>query len=244
MLRNVIFWLCLPFVVVQALRLRNTAPRFSGAGGPANGVIGEGREFNLVAVGDSIIAGVGATTFANALVGQAAAHLANSLGCKINWTASGLIGAQSAELLEYLIPGLPDINADFIVLSVGVNEVTGLTSVPAWTRSLDAILRALQQHSPNAIVAVAGVPPLHTFPLLPQPLRTLMGIRGETLDIACRRVVARYPRVVHVPLAFDPHPDSFSADGYHPSEHGYQLFGEGVANLLAEKVRERNAGIE
>lgn len=241
MLRSIIFWVCLPFVVVQALRVRNAAPRFAGASGPSNGGVGAGPEFNLVAVGDSIIAGVGATTFANALVGQTAEHLASALDCRINWAAFGIIGARSEDLLDQLIPELPKIDADFIVVSVGVNEVTGLSRVATWARNLDAILKALRQHSPSAIVAVAGIPPMKDFPLLPQPLRALLGIRAETMDITCRRVIARYPLAVHVPLRFDPQPDRFSADGFHPSEAGYRVFGEAVASLLAEKVKEIEA---
>jgi lysophospholipase L1-like esterase len=49
------------------------------------------------------------------------------------------------------------------------------------------------------------------------------------------KVVAKFPNAVHVPLDFEPTPDKFSADGFHPSETSYKIFGQ----LVAEKIVER-----
>ncbi len=237
MIRNILFWGFFPFVMLQAIRLRKNAPRVSGATGPKVGTVGSGKPYELIAIGDSIISGVGASTLANALVGQIAKKLSEYLGCKINWAALGSIGARSNKVLKNLVPMLDDTIADFIVLSVGVNDATALASVSTWTRNLDSILRTLHHQSPNAIIAVAGIPPLRGFPLLPQPLRMLFGIRGETFDTACGRVVSRHPAAIHVPLDFEPYPEMFSPDGFHPSEEGYQEFGEMMARHIVDRFK-------
>jgi lysophospholipase L1-like esterase len=77
-LSNFIFWIVFPFLVPQALYVRKTAPRFAPAHGPAEGSVGEGEQTRLLAIGDSIIAGVGASAFSKALVGQTASALATS----------------------------------------------------------------------------------------------------------------------------------------------------------------------
>ena len=237
MIRNLLFWFLFPFVLPQAIRLRQNAPRFPGAGGPKEGSAGAGAPLKLLAVGDSIIAGVGATRLSRALVGQTAAQLADRLECRIDWTARGSIGADSNKVLHRLVPRLPGSDADIIILSVGVNDVTGLTPVARWKRNMGHLLAALHHHSPGAIIAVAGVPPLKGFPLLPQPLRALFGLRGKTFDNAARKMVSRYPRAVYVPLDFDPTPDKFSADGYHPSEASYKMFGRIMADRITPAVK-------
>jgi lysophospholipase L1-like esterase len=237
MIRNILFWGFFPFVMFQAIRLRKNAPRVSGAAGPKVGTVGSGKPYELITIGDSIISGVGASTLASALVGQTAKKLSETLPCRINWAAYGSIGASSNKVLNKLVPNLADTKADFIVLSVGVNDITALSSVSTWTRNLDSILAALHHHSPNAIIAVAGIPPLRGFPLLPQPLRMLFGIRGETFDTACRRVISKHPAAIHVPLEFEPQPEKFSPDGFHPSEESYQEFGEMMARHIVDRLK-------
>ena len=120
---------------------------------------------------------------------------------------------------------------------MGVNDVTGLTRLSRWQRNLKDLLLALHHHSPRAIVAVAGIPPLKGFPLLPQPLRALFGLRGKTFDRAAWKMVSLYPWAVYVALDFNPTPDKFSADGYHPSEASYTMFGQMMADRIAPAIK-------
>ncbi len=240
MIRIVLFWVLFPFALMQAIRLRKRAPSVSGARGPKTGTVGKGTPYKLIAIGDSIISGVGAPTLDKALVGQSAQKLSESLSCRIHWGTCGSIGARSSKVLNQLIPRMDDTRADFVILSVGVNDVTALTSVWSWKQNLDAILRALEQHSPKAVIAVAGIPPLWGFPLLPQPLRMLFGLRGEAFDIICRRVISRHASSIHVPLEFEPRPEKFSPDGFHPSEESYQEFGEMMASHIVDRINRIN----
>lgn len=239
MIRNLIFWFLFPFVLPQAIAVRRKAPRFPGAGGPQRGSAGEGDPLRLLAVGVSIIAGVGAGDLSRALVGQTAAQLAVRLGCRVDWEARGRIGVDSGQILRRLVPQLPCPDADAILLSVGVNDVTGLTRIAVWRRNLKTLLVALHQHAPRAVLAVAGIPPLRGFPLLPQPLRALFGLRGEAFDRILQKVVAPCPFAVYVALDFEPHPDQFSPDGYHPSEKSYQTFGRMMSDCLADRLIDR-----
>ena len=124
-MRNVLFWAAFPFLVPQALYVRRTAPRFAPAGGPAEGSVGDGEPFRLLAIGDSIIAGVGATDLSKALVGRTAAALAESKNCRVSWQALGVSGYDSTRVLEHLVPELPSVALDYMILSVGVNDITG-----------------------------------------------------------------------------------------------------------------------
>lgn len=231
-MRNLLFWVVFPFLVPQALYVRRTAPRFAPAAGPAAGSVGDGAQARLLAIGDSIIAGVGASDLTRALVGQTANALANARQCRIAWRALGRSGYDSARILEDLVPRLPSNAFDYVIVSVGVNDITGLTSIRQWRRNLAALLRALREHSPDALIAVAGMPPLHGFPLLPQPLRAAFGMRARVFDKAATKLVNGHERCTHVPLDFEPEPSKFSPDGYHPSEESYTEFGRHMAESL------------
>ena len=179
-MRNLIFWGLFPFALPQAIWVRRTAPRFSAAAGPVSGVVGEGETLKLLAIGDSIVEGVGVEKIEDAFVVQTATSLARTLGRQVEWTIHGRIGARSRTLLDEFIPTLPPDPVDVVLVSVGVNDITGLISQASWQENLRLLLRAIETHSANAVVALAGVPPLGGFPLLPQPLRFASGQRGKS----------------------------------------------------------------
>lgn len=233
-MRNLLFWAAVPFLAPQALYVRQTAPRFAGADGPRAGRVGQGRDLRLLAVGDSIIAGVGADHIHNALVGTTASALADALDAAIQWHALGGIGYRAEQIVDEFLPELPAEPADFVIVSVGVNDITGLTPLRVWRKRLRLLLDRLCAHSPQASVAVAGVPPLGQFPLLPQPLRSVAGLRAASFDASCRDVIAEFSNVTHVPVSVDFSPDKFAADGYHPSEKSYGVFGEEMARGLLQ----------
>ena len=124
-MRNLLFWGLFPLVLPQALWVRKTAPRFAPAAGPESGAVGEGRPIRLIGIGDSIIAGVGASTLSRALIGETASSLAGSLDAEVRWHAVGKSGARSLDVLETFVQRLPEEPADVFIVSVGVNDVTG-----------------------------------------------------------------------------------------------------------------------
>lgn len=237
MVRSLVFWGLLPFVALQALRVRRDAPRLAAAPGASSGRCGEGSPLRVVAIGDSIIAGVGASSLDKALVGQAAHALATGLQRAVEWVAIGRIGIDSGGVLDELLPALAETPADVFLISIGVNDVTALNRRSTWETNLRRLLQALSGHSPGAVIAVAGMPPLHGFPLLPQPLRALIGFRGESLDRVTRRVVAGFPAARHVPVVFGTHGDRFCSDGFHPSEASYADFGRAMARSVLSALR-------
>lgn len=231
-MKSVLFWGMVPFLLPQALYVRQTAPRFAPAGGSSRGSVGHGSKARLLAVGDSIIAGVGASELSKALVGRTAEAIAASLDCNVSWRACGASGYDSARVLEHLVPELPDVAADYVIVSVGVNDITGLTTVRKWRDNLSRLLDKLRRHSPHSAIAVAGLPPMHRFPLLPQPLRAMFGLRSRIFDEELGALVDSLPGIAHVPLDFEADPEQFAPDGYHPSEESYVEFGRHMADGL------------
>lgn len=221
-----------PLLLPQAVRVRRTAPRFAAAAGPPTGSVGTGPRKSLLALGDSIIAGVGASQLSRALVGQTATRLASLEQAQVDWQAFGHIGFSTRKFLQYYEEGLPEGDPDYVIISLGVNDITSLTTASLWTAALRRMLSLCRQNYSRAVIALAGIPPLRTFPLLPEPLRTVIGKRGESFDELAKALVGEFPRAVHVPIDIALEPRSFSADGFHPSEYGYIDFGRGMAEAL------------
>lgn len=234
--QRALFWLALPLVVPQALLVKYQAPRFPVAVGPLSGSAGRGRSLRLVGIGDSVIAGVGAGTSDRSVVARSASALAARLECRVDWHAVGRVGADAGDAVRELVPAVPASKTDLWVVSVGVNDVTSLKSTRRWRADLEALLGALQAHSPDSVTVLLGVPPMGTFPLLPRPLRGLLGLRAATLD-RIGAAVAGFRGALHRPYARGLRPEQFSADGYHPSPAGHQAVADDVAARSAAALR-------
>jgi lysophospholipase L1-like esterase len=235
-MRSLKFWSLFALALPAAVRTRRTAVRAEGAAGPDRGAVGAGPPLTLVGLGDSIIAGVGASTHAVGLVGRTAEALAELERVRVEWTAVGRSGATSAKIRERLLPTAPLAAADAVVVSAGVNDLTRLHGPTRFRRDLEALLDALEEAAPSARIALAGLPPLETFPALPPPLKRAFGLRGRQLDAVMQQVAEERPRVAHAEVAIDATAAAdraaFSADGFHPSETSYVPFGRGMAEAL------------
>lgn len=235
-LKHILFWCALPFALPQAILVKKNALRLPDASGKKQGELSEDStvtsSFNIIGIGDSVIAGVGVKELNNALVAQTAQHIAAQCCHQVNWQVIGENGANSQDIYQRILPQLPTKPADLFILSVGVNDVTSLTSVNQWQQNLRAIITRLHSHSPSASIVFAGVPPMGDFPLLPQPLRFLLGMRASALDNSAQSIAANYPYVTYIPLDFELQPQNIAEDGFHPSAQACQLFGQ----IISERI--------
>jgi lysophospholipase L1-like esterase len=230
LLERIAFRIALPFVMPQGLWVKLRARRFAPATGSREGTAGDGERFRLLSIGDSIVAGVGVEQLENALPGQLAKALAARLGRRVEWVARGVSGFDAVEVRRDLVPALADEPFDCIFVSVGVNDVTGLRTAGRWRREIVALVGDLRRHSPDALIVVSGLPPLYGFPLLPEPLRAVFGLRARTFDFIAEDLVSTIPDVLFVPNRFDPRPEFFSPDGYHPSAESCSEWASRVAD--------------
>lgn len=234
--RSLLFWPALPLIAAQGLWLRRRAYRAPPAGGEPQGVEGEGPALRLLALGDSIIAGVGIERIEQALPGAFARALAARWERRVEWVACGLNGADVsagcallAKAQALLAP--PDV----VLLSLGVNDATGLSSRRHFVRGLSALYAQLRDWSPQALLVHAGVPPLQAFPLLPAPLRQLLGLRAAQLDRLIPHSLLAHAPALHLPFTELPRADQFAADGFHPDAAACASWAETlVAQIPAE----------
>jgi len=159
--------LLLPLAAIQGLLLRKNAIRLPEASGHRTGVCGTGEALHFIAMGDSIIAGVGTGTISKSLPVQLARVLASRRNQSVHWSIYGNNGADIAHLRQQLTKLHDRQKADVVLISIGVNDVTGLSSTRYWKTQLICLIKELRSKWPNAGIIFAELPPMSKFPLLP-----------------------------------------------------------------------------
>jgi lysophospholipase L1-like esterase len=233
MLNRIGFWLLLPISALQGLWLRTIAVRLPEATGEKSGICGSGAPLQLLAMGDSIIAGVGTGTVLRSMPVQFAEALARHEARCVHWQVAGANGADISDLRKRIKYFSDHTKVDFVLISIGVNDVTGLSSTRHWKNQLAALTKELRKRWPQARVLFMGLPPMAKFPLPPQPLRFTLGLRAATLDAICANLVANRPNMQHVPTAIDPSLHDFCEDGFHPSAKTCSFW----AGELAQRIK-------
>lgn len=231
MFKSALFWLFLPVSAAQGIWLRRQALRLPGATGGRQGSTGEGDPLLLLAIGDSIIDGVGAGTMEMALPVQFARALSEKLHRCVHWRVEGRSGNDIDDVVDVLEKMICDAKPDIVLISVGVNDVTGLSTTRRWRNRLIALLDLLNERWPGTHTIFAGLPPMSQFPLPPQPLSFSLGQRASRFDRIAADLIAGYPCVVHVPTQINPLDHSFCEDGFHPSAESCTLWARELASI-------------
>ncbi|MFL6665162.1 MAG: SGNH/GDSL hydrolase family protein [Rhizobacter sp.] len=220
-----------PLLVAQAVGTRRRAPVLPEAEGPRCGAIGDGPPLRVLIVGDSSGAGVGVPSQDLALAGHLGRTLAGEGGVRVDWqlvAKSGITSAQALQLVQRERPR----PADVAVVVLGVNDVIDQVPSRRAVQHRAALADWLRRESRVRHVVFAPLPPVHQFPLLPQPLRWIMGRDAARHDRAMARWAATRADVSHVPIAISLDASCMASDGFHPGEPVYRACGEALARHI------------
>jgi lysophospholipase L1-like esterase len=207
-----------------------------------DGLVGttDGAPLRMVWLGDSTAAGVGASSVEHALPRRVAAALERP----VDVTSLAVSGARIADLVGDQLDRLEALAAapDVVVISIGANDVTHLTSRDDFRSAYDEVLAAAPA---QALVVLLGVPDMGAPPRLLQPLRAVAGFRGRQLD-GVTAAVAKEHGATYVDIAGETGPPMrsdtgryFAEDRFHPSDEGYRLWADAVLEQLRPALVER-----
>jgi lysophospholipase L1-like esterase len=221
-----------PLLVAQAVATRRRAPALPEADGARRGRVGRGQALRLLIVGDSSGAGVGVKTQDDALAGHLTRTLAGLLPRRIDWVLHAKSGVTTAQALALVQASQPE-PADVAVVVLGVNDVVDQVPSQRAVQQRAALADWLREHAGVHHVVFAPLPPMHQFPLLPQPLRWVLGSDAARHNAAAARWAATRADVSHVPIALDLGLQNMADDGFHPGEPVYRACGEALARHIA-----------
>ncbi|MBQ53677.1 MAG: lysophospholipase, partial [Pseudomonadaceae bacterium] len=194
-----------------------------------------GEPLRLLVLGESTAVGVGVSCLQLALAGQLAGAMSQRFSRPVAWQVCGENGITAAKLHQRYVSQRSVTTPaagphDLVVVLLGVNDTTHLSSLKRWQASLQQIAHSLQHHAQTTAdrVVFSGVPPLQHFTALPWLFRRLLGLRAAMLDRAMREsAVAAGAQYLALDMDFAAH--LMAVDGYHPSAAGYRLWAD---NLL------------
>ena len=149
-------------------------------------------------------------------------------------------GATSADVLERQVEPAIALEPDFVTVICGANNVLLATrpDVASYAESFDAILARLREGLPEAMLVTATAPESWQFmDLRPRTEARLIEATRELNEIT--RETAKRRGVLCLPVAGHPalrDPETFSADGLHPSSGGHQTVARESALYLHERL--------
>jgi lysophospholipase L1-like esterase len=224
-LAPVLFW--------QGRRVRADVPRLPEPEGERHGIHGVGPRLKLLILGDSAAAGVGATTQAEALSGALVAALEDRF--ELHWRLVATTGHTTAEAIAD-VSALPTEPFDVVITSLGVNDVTSQHSLSKWRRQQIDLIAVLQSQFAAGQIYLSGLPPMHRFPALPQPLRWYIGSRAKQFDQELAKLAAQVVCCEFVPLDFSElETDSMASDGFHPGPAIYRQWAAELARRITAR---------
>ncbi len=218
-----------PILVPQLIGGRRRAARWPAAGGAREGQAGEaGPALRLLIVGDSSAAGGGVTTQGAALSGRLSAELARDH--VVQWRLVARSGAVVPDVLAMLEdePGA----FDCVLVCLGVNDAKNGRAARTFARDYAALLRVLVGRFGARCVVCSGLPPVGFFPLLPRPLRDVLGARVAQFDALIRRLAQAQPGARFLPMDFTDDVSQMAEDGFHPGPAIYAEWARLAADLM------------
>lgn len=192
----------------------------------------EGEPIDLLLLGDSLAAGLGAARRKETLGARLAKATARRLGRPVRLRTAAVVGSESRDLAGQLSRLPVDYRPDVAVIVVGGNDVTHRLPAAESARHLrEAIVRVRAR---GARVVVGTCPDLGALRPVPQPLRRIVSglsrrlaeVQEETASRAGAETVDLRRAVG--PLFFDEPEEMFSLDRFHPSALGYRRTAEAL----------------
>lgn len=196
--------------------------------------IGKGPEHTYVVMGDSTAVSQGGD-YQQGYAVQSAHYLAQRY--TLHWKNVAISGARAHDVASTQLASALIYHPDTVLIAVGANDVTHLTSIASVKQSLQHTITALRTANSAVVIVLTGAPDMGSVPRLPQPLRWLAGRRTKTVN----KMVVKLCQEQHVrfaPIAeetgklFRGHPELFSEDRFHPNTAGYKTWIPVIVKVL------------
>ena len=235
----------LPLMYIQAKRIRAKVPRLAEAKKPSGQAIKEGKQntLQLIALGESTIAGVGVNTHEEGFTGTLAQVLASQLKANVHWNVYARSGFTAKRVTKVLIPKIEEQLPDLIVIGLGGNDAFTLNSPAKWKTHIQEMIDVIRNKFGLVPIAFTNMPPIKAFPAFTPLIKFTIGNLVEILGEALADVVQENELVFYnaetitfegwiQKLGLNAAPEDFFSDGVHPSRLTYQAWAKDFAAFL------------
>jgi lysophospholipase L1-like esterase len=190
-----------------------------------------------VALGDSTGAGVGAKE------GGYVARLFRRISevrAESSVTNLCVSGATTEDVLARQVSAAVAAKPTLITIGIGINDIGHGFSPQQFRENLNAILARLRAGTEVPIV-ISNIPDISSAPRIPRIMRPetqrLIELFNREISILASKHEAYVVDVYHDTHELLPtHPEYFSADGFHPSDEGYEVWAERMWPTVAQAI--------
>jgi len=151
-------------------------------------------------------------------------------------------GATTADLLRDQLQKAVDADPDLVTVGVGINDIGHGLTLEQFSKNFEEILSTLKGKT-RARIVVTNLPDVSSAPRIPRPMRSQYQQQifqfGQRLEeIAKRHGVIIFDIYTITTQELTLHPEYFSADGFHPSDEGYELWETQMWPTVAQAIGE------
>ena len=224
-----------PALLIQGNRVKKNTIQLSEAEGARDGITGQGQTLSLLILGDSAAAGVGVAHQNDALLGAVVSALQHQY--QVHWRLEAQSGDTTSQVIQKT-QKMVNQKYDVVVTSVGVNDVTRLMSAQTWIKQQQHFYQLIQAKFQPELIIATGVPPMHLFPALPNPLSWLFGQYAKQMNLQLEKIVSKQKDMQWIEYDIQKYQSmnlEMAKDGFHPSKEIYQIWGKEVADRILER---------
>lgn len=190
-----------------------------------------------VALGDSTGAGVGAReggyvarVFKRILEERPGSKLSNLC----------VSGATTEDLLRGQLERGIALKPELVTVGIGINDIGHGMTLEQFSQNYEEIISTLRQKT-QARIVVTNIPDISSAPRIPGSLRSeyqrqIAEFSQRLGEIAERHGVTVFDVHTITKAELPSHPEYFSADGFHPSDQGYELWASEMWPTVEEVI--------
>ncbi len=195
-----------------------------------------GRPVHIVALGDSLALGTGASAPRNGFIFRAFLDvLARRPNSRIDSYAIG--GSTVADVLRLQVPRLAGVRADVVIVCVGGNDVVRHVDAARFAATYTRLLARVRALQPHAAIVCCGVPDVGMSPLFTGFEAAAVAQLARADDAAVRTSAHRFGAAFVDLFAVTVHAHGdvgrfLSEDRFHPSDAGYRMLAAALSPVL------------
>lgn len=150
-------------------------------------------------------------------------------------------GATTADVVRSQLEQGVALNPDLVTVGIGINDIGHGLTLEQFSKNFEEILSMLKEKT-HARIVVTNLPDVSSAPRIPSVMRSEY---QRQIELFCRRLEEIANR--HGVTIFDvytitkeelpSHPEYFSADGFHPSDEGYEYWATQMWPTVAQVIQ-------
>ncbi|WP_373522893.1 SGNH/GDSL hydrolase family protein [Aquiflexum sp.] len=176
---------------------------------------------NILIIGESTAAGVGASTQDNTFAAQIYYQSGHAFNIH-NLGKNGLKAEKLKRLLAHAKQEIPE-KIEFAIILIGANDCFKFTPPARFSHQLKDFIQLLQNKKSVQRIIIPSIAPVQHFPSIPGIIRFFLGVHRSILTRELRSLGKSYPAMDFNNFKFELSSDLLASDGIHPSDKGYEL---------------------